>query len=71
VLGRTGGFLHFVFGGLDEHVFEGGSGGDHGEDVFVFDALGLDDAGAVVVVEGLLEDALTSAGRRMWKPLMP
>jgi hypothetical protein len=57
VLGRTGGFLHFVFGGLDEHVFEGGSGGDHGEDVFVFDALGLDDAGAVVVVEGLLEDA--------------
>ena len=56
-LGRTGGFFHFVFGGLGDHVFEGGTGGDHGEDVFVFDALGLDDAGTVVIVEGLLEDA--------------
>ena len=46
-----------MFGGLGDHVFEGGTGGDHGEDVFVFDALGFDDAGAVVVVEGLLEDA--------------
>ena len=39
---------------FEDHVLQGGTSGDHREDVLGLDALGFDDAGAVIVVEGLL-----------------
>ena len=45
-----------MFGRFDDHLGQGGIGWDHGENIVFLFALGVDDTGAFVVVERLLED---------------
>ncbi len=48
-------------GALDQHVLQGGAGGDHREDVVFLHHLGVDHAGPVVVVHRRLEHAVDVA----------
>ena len=71
-LGGSNGLGHLGFGRLGNHILQGGTGRDHGEDVLILHTLGVNQDGAVIVGQGFRNLTLTISGALevdTWNPV--